>query len=170
MNNRICKSDHCNEDISHLNWRLRYCSDDCRRRPNSCANCGAPIGLSGLLCKSCATSGPNNANYGKTTSPETRAKMRASALGRTNSPETRAKISASNKGKVLSAETRAKIGAASKGRKLSAEARAKISAGNKGRRHTAESRAKISKAHKGKKLSAETRAKISAEGFVILRH
>ena len=61
-------------------------------------------------------------NYGKTLSPETRAKISAATKGKTRSPETRAKMSAALKGenhpfygKSHTPEARAKMSAAVKG-------------------------------------------------------
>ena len=100
--------------------------------------------------------------------PETLAKMSAAVsgerhpnYGKTLSPETRAKIAKSRTGKKLSAETRAKISKAHTGKKRSDETRAKISKAHTGKKHSDETRAKLSKAQTGKKLSSETRTKIS---------
>jgi len=73
---------------------------------------------------SAAKKGENNPNYGKkgkTPSLETRAKLSAAMKGENNpnygktpSPETRAKLSAANKGKTHSPEAKAKMSAAKK--------------------------------------------------------
>ena len=103
--------------------------------------------------------------------PESIAKIRAGNMGKVNTPETRAKISASAKirpRKPHSAETRAKMSKAVMGRPgniPSAEARARMSASLKGRKFSKETRAKISKATMGRPApawSAESRAKLSA--------
>lgn len=59
--------------------------------------------------------------------------------GKTSTPETRAKLSESHKGKTFSAETKAKMSASRKGKKLapfSAEHKAKLSEAHKGVTHT----------------------------------
>jgi NUMOD3 motif-containing protein len=104
-------------------------------------------------------------------SPETRAKMAATAKGRIKSPEHRANLAAAGRAdhaahpRVLSAEHRTKIGAASKGVPLSAEHRAHISAGLTGtkRPHSAEWSARVSATKTGKPhlISPEGRARIN---------
>ena len=118
---------------------------------------------------SAAMKGENSPNYGKTLSPEIKAKLSAAHKGKTLSPETRAKISATMKGKTLSPETKAKLSAAMKGenspnygKTLSPEIKAKLSAAHKGKTLSPETRAKISATMKGKTLSPETKAKLSA--------
>ena len=118
---------------------------------------------------SAAMKGENSPNYGKTLSPEIKAKLSAAHKGKTLSPETKAKISAAQKGKTLSPETRAKMSVARKDIPRSLETRAKISESLKGENHpfygktlSPETRAKISATMKGKTLSPETKAKLSA--------
>jgi hypothetical protein len=96
--------------------------------------------------------GKNSPNYGKTLSPETKAKLSASHKGKTHTPEARAKISAAQKGKTLSPETKAKMSAARKDTPRSLETREKISESLKGENHPLY----------GKTLSPEIKAKISA--------
>ena len=114
-------------------------------------------------------SGENNPMYGKTHSPETRAKISETRKAENLSDETRAKLSATQKGKTLSAETRAKISEANKGEKNhfygkrhTEETKAKISKANSGKHPSDETRAKMSESHKRENLSDETIAKMSA--------
>ena len=114
-------------------------------------------------------SGENNPMYGKTHSPETRAKISETRKAENLSDETRAKLSATQKGKTLSAETRAKISEANKGEKNhfygkrhTEETKAKISKANSGKHPSDEARAKMSESHKRENLSDETIAKMSA--------
>ena len=114
-------------------------------------------------------SGENNPMYGKTHSPETRAKISETRKAENLSDETRAKLSAAQKGKTLSAETRAKISEANKGEKNhfygkrhTEETKAKISKANSGKHPSDETRAKMSESHKRENLSDETIAKMSA--------
>ena len=114
-------------------------------------------------------SGENNPMYGKTHSPETRAKISETRKAENLSDETRAKLSAAQKGKTLSAETRAKISEANKGEKNhfygkrhTEETKAKISKANSGKHPSDEARAKMSESHKRENLSDETIAKMSA--------
>ena len=126
-----------------------------------------------------------------TVSEDTRAKISKAALerglggennpmyGKTHSPEARAKISEARKVENLSEETRAKMSDAQKGKTLSAETRSKISEANMGEKnhfygkhHTAETKEKISKANtgkpspnKGKPLSPETKDKLRAKAL-----
>ncbi len=72
--------------------------------------------------------GKNHPMYGKTHTPETRAKMSEALKGKTPSPETRAALSEANAGKnnpmygkTLSPETRAKMSEAHQGKTLSPE-------------------------------------------------
>lgn len=79
-------------------------------------------------------SGPENANYGKRASEETRAKLSASRIGNQNakgfkhSEATRLKTSEAGKGRVHTDETKRKISEANKGRVVSEETRAKLRA------------------------------------------
>lgn len=103
-------------------------------------------------------------------------------FGKTFSPEHRAKISAGKKGQRPSAETRAKLSAARRGKKFSPEHRAKLSEANKGRnnrlgyKHSSETKDKIRTANSGenhynygKPLSPEHRAKIKAATRAALK-
>jgi hypothetical protein len=92
-------------------------------------------------------------------SPETRAKMTASATGRKMSPESIAKSAAANRGRKHSADHRAKSAAGLRGRAKSPEAIAKSAAARRGGKRTAETRAKMAAAKLGKKQTAEHIAK-----------
>ena len=87
---------------------------------------------------SAAQKGERNHMYGKTISPEIRAKISAATKGKTCSPETRAKMSDAKKN--MTSETRAKLSAAQKGKNNP----------NYGKTHSPETRAKIGAARKGK--------------------
>ena len=60
--------------------------------------------------------GEKNPNFGKSPSPETRAKQSDAMRGKLKSPEHRAKMSASHIGKTKSLETRVKMSASQKAR------------------------------------------------------
>lgn len=112
---------------------------------------------------SAATKGPNNPRWGKSVSPEVRAKISASRKGKKTGFEN------PMWGKHLSPETRAKLSAAHKGKRHTAESRTKMSAARKGcknamygKKHTPETLSKMSAAHRRENLSPETLKKMSA--------
>lgn len=78
--------------------------------------------------------GRRSGMFGKTHSPETRARIAAAGEGRVQPPEARAKVSEARRGKPLSPEHREKLSKAKRGRTLPAEHRAKIAASTKTRR------------------------------------
>ncbi len=137
---------------------------------------------SGARCKSCASSGKNNAmygksgkanpNYGRHCSAKTKEKIAAKRRGYKASPSLRQKFSDlrrgekhPNYGKHLSAETRAAISKGHIGKEVSQETKDKISASQIGREtyaRTEEIKKKIGDAHRGKALSEEHKSKIRA--------
>lgn len=108
-------------------------------------------GLFGPACFNQATSAKAPMT-GRKHSPETLAKMSATAKGRPFSEAASAGALAANTGRVYTPEQRAKMSAALKGKGLgrhhTAEAKAKMSTGRKGKTHTPETKAKMSAAHK----------------------
>jgi group I intron endonuclease len=109
---------------------------------NMCANASSPM-------------------LGRKHSDEARKKITAYNITRVHSPETRAKMRASAKrGVPLSPEHRAKISATKKN--ITQETRANMSAAQKGKKHSPETLAKMSRAKSGRKLTPEHRALISA--------
>lgn len=84
-------------------------------------------------------SGPENWNFGRTTSAETRERISKSLLGNRNargykhSEETRAKVSSSGLGRKHSEESKRKIAAANTGKVFSEETRMKMSIAAKAR-------------------------------------
>lgn len=108
-------------------------------------------GLFGPACFNQATSAKAPMT-GRKHSPETLAKMSATAKGRPFPEGAIAKAAATNTGRTLTPEHLAKMSAGLKGKGLgrhhTAEAKAKMSAGRKGKTHTPETKAKMSAAHK----------------------
>lgn len=100
-----------------------------------------------------------SAGLKRTYTAERRAAISAFHKGKVLSPETRAKMSASAgkhlKGKKQALEHIAKCRAAKLGKKFTPEHRAKISAARKGIQFSDETKAKMSAAKKGKPLSTE---------------
>lgn len=86
-------------------------------------------------------------------------KLANSPLGMRHSPETRAKMSASAKKRGFSEEHKRNISLAKKGARMSEEQRAHLSQISKGRALSAETKAKLSIAMKGNKNWAGKRAK-----------
>ncbi len=131
---------YCGEKFQHRRKNRKYCTHEhyilgaVKGKPKSDAVVAAVA----------------EANRKRIISPETRAKMSASASARTD-----------RKGRPKSAEHRAKISASLKGRKQSDETRARKRAAHLGTRQSPETAAKISAALKGKPKSAEHRAAIS---------
>lgn len=104
-------------------------------------------------------------NLGKKLSPETREKIRQTAIGRTPTPETREKLRQANLGKKMSPEFIEK----QKARKATPETIAKIKAWEpsqenienyKAARYSPQWRERMSEAQRGKKLSPETKEKL----------
>lgn len=119
--------------------------------------------------------GEENPFYGKTHTPEVRAKLSAINTGRVLSSEHKERIRKANLNRIVSEETRAKLrtkpkselcskrtAEANKNRVWSAESRAKLAAAQLGRKMSKEARQKISEANKRRVWSEESRAKLSA--------
>jgi group I intron endonuclease len=123
-------------------------SDEVRAKMRA-AKIGRKLSVKSCDKLSAAMTGKNHPMYGKKHSPESRAKMSASA--RNMSPETRAKINAAAQYK--SPETCAKISAAKLGKTHSPETRIKMSATRLGKTHSPETRAKLSAAAKVREMA-----------------
>jgi hypothetical protein len=117
--------------------------------------------------------GPDNPNYGKSPSPETRQKLSHAGRGKKRSDETRQKLSQSkmgennpNYGKTFSPEEKARFGLRGElnphfGKEQSVETRKKISDSHKGKTLSDETRRKIGISITGRKHSVETRQRMS---------
>ena len=110
---------------------------------------------------------------GRKHSPETLAKMSATAKGRPFPEGAHAKSLATNTGRTLTPEHLAKMSAGLKGKGLgrhhTAEAKAKMSAGNLGKTHTPETKAKMSAALKGKGLGVALTPEHAAKARVAFK-
>jgi hypothetical protein len=161
---------------------IRNCPTCDKVMSYSCKKALYNANKSGKSCRSCASSGENNAmygksgqdspNYGRHCSDETKEKIAAKHRGCKASPELKQKLSDlrrgenhPNYGKHLSAETRAAISKGHEGKTVSQDVRDKISATLVGRVtyvRTEKIKKKIGDSHRGKPLSEEHKAKIRA--------
>lgn len=119
--------------------------------------------------------GENNPFFGKTHSPELKARLSANKVGKPMAYETREKIAKANRTRTMSEATKEKLrarakselcsertAAANKARVWSAESKAKLVAYNTGRKMSEEAKSKIAAANKTRVWTPESRAKLSA--------
>lgn len=120
-------------------------------------------------------SGADNPFYGKTHTPDVRAKLSAVNSGRVLSEAHKQRLREANTNRKMGEETKAKLRArpkselcsertaeANKNRVWSAESRAKLAAAQFGRKMPEEAKQKIAEANRRRVWSEESRAKLSA--------
>ena len=117
-----------------------------------------------------SNAGELNYMFGRTHTPEARAKISAKSKQLVHTPETKARLAEASRNRIISNETRLKIGLIRKGAVISDETKAKMAEKRQGTKHSDETKAKISAAQTGEKnwlfgkhLSDECKAKLSVK-------